>query len=187
MVLESVKACCQNNYAHDEIVALAIRESDIVLALKDLSADVGRITQPMRGSGLFFDVEYPSWPRPYLLPLPLCPRPIDEMLQWVPQHTGTSTDNGTFEDQSDPQSRYVQNANFGYRVASANDAQAALFERAWASRRYRLRCWIWFHWQSWVKDLWNFVKWPLAITTLLSGPAYYAYRLFEALSSAGID
>ena len=98
---------------------------------------------------------------------------------------GTGPDGGAIEDHTDPQSRYVQNANFGYRIAPADELQSEIFKRVWASRRYRIRCWVWFHWQSWAKDLWNFIKWPLAVLALLAGPAYYAYRLFDALSAMG--
>ena len=181
----SIKACLKGEYDPDEMLALGVQRDSVVDALGDVRNAIStqRSATTLQVADRRLDI--PSWPRPYLLPAPLCPQPIDLIMSdaWVVAKDDGQNDN--LEVQVRPKSRYVQNSNFGYVIVPVNHTQVSVFYVLWSSRRYRVRCWIWYQWQSWVKDLWNFFKWPLALIALLMPPAYYAYRLLDAVFWSG--
>lgn len=176
-VPQSIDACFQSEFPVAEIFALGVREdpvSRVATAVARQGATSGMAWGWVRPDN-------PSWPRPYLLPARLCPKSIDRILEEAVLVAKDEPQAGDLELRLRTGSRYVQNSNFGYAVAEADGEQIGVFFVLWASKRYRLRCWVWYLWQSWFKDLWNFVKWPLALIALLMPPAYYAYRLVEAV------
>ena len=181
---QSIHVCFQEASQLESIVALGIREDRIADALENVRYTIANkgSTHPTRPDTRKPD--NPSWPRPYLLPHRLCPKSIDQIWKEASLVAKGSPTDGNYEVQIRPNSRYVQNSNFGYSVAAADSEQIPVFFVLWQSPSYRFRCWVWYQWQAWLKDLWNFIKWPLAVLALLSGPAYYAFRLFEALSGS---
>ena len=106
------------------------------------------------------------WPRPFIIPFRLVLADIDDV-------------------SVDPRfdRRSSQESETSYVAVTVDAAEARQFNDVlWPNPGYLVRCYIWWIWQTYLKNLWFFVRYPFLV---LSGAGAAAATVYHALFGHG--